>query len=86
VNDASVRPSCAPDIQRPTSVVEYPANRTRLAIAGWGRTIMGDSSSAPQNLQQAEVFLIHHTEPMCSRSLYDIEKQFCAALDRGGKG
>ena len=86
VTDPFVRRTCVPHVQWPGSVVEYPANRTRLAVVGWGDTIMGDSSSAPQILQQAEVFLIHHTEPMCNRSLYDIERQFCAALDEGGKG
>ena len=85
-HDPFVRRTCVPHVQWPASVVEYPANRTRLAVVGWGDTIMGDSSSAPQILQQAEVFLIHHTEPMCNRSLYDIERQFCAALDKGGKG
>jgi secreted trypsin-like serine protease len=86
VNDPLVHRTCVPDIQSPANLVEYPANRTRLAIVGWGDTIMGDGSSAPQNLQQTEVFLIHHTDPICNRSLYDIEKQFCAALYEGGKG
>jgi secreted trypsin-like serine protease len=85
-SDPYVRRTCVPDVKWPTNVVEYPANRTRLAIAGWGHTRMGDSSSSPDKLQQAQVFLIHHTDPNCNRSLYDIEKQFCAALDVGGKG
>ena len=85
-NDRFVRRTCVPDSQSTTSLVEYPANRTRLAVIGWGTTRSGDSDSAPDLLQQAEVFLIHHTDPTCSRSLYDVEKQFCAALDEGGKG
>lgn len=86
VSDPFVRRTCVPETQSPTNLLEYPANRTRLAIVGWGHTSMGDGSSAPQTLQQAEVFLIHHTDPVCSRSLNDIEGQFCAALDEGGKG
>ena len=86
VNDVFVRRTCVPEIQSPANLVEYPANRTRLAIAGWGTTRSGDSDSAPEILQQAEVFLIHHTDPTCNESLYDIEKQFCAGLDKGGKG
>ena len=84
--DPFVRRTCVPHVQWPSSIVEYPANRTRLAVIGWGTTRSGDSSSAPDLLQQAEVFLIHHTDPRCNESLYDIEKQFCAGLDQGGKG
>ena len=85
-NNAFLQRTCVPDIQSPTNLVEYPVNRTRLAVIGWGLTRAGDSSSAPESLQQAEVFLMHHTDPVCSRALYDIEKQFCAALYQGGKG
>ena len=86
IKDSFVRRTCMPNVQWPTSIVEYPANRTRLAVIGWGTTRSGDSSSAAEKLQQAEVFLIHHTDPTCNRSLYDIERQFCAALPGGGKG
>ena len=86
VIDTFIRRTCVPETQSSTNLLEYPANRTRLAIVGWGHTSMGDGSSAPQLLQQAEVFLIHHTDPVCSRALNDIERQFCAALDGGGKG
>ena len=85
-NNLFLQRTCVPDSQPTTSLVEYPANRTRLAVIGWGTTRSGDSSSAPETLQQAEVFLIHHTDPTCNRSLYDIERQFCAALPGGGKG
>lgn len=84
--DDFVRRTCVPESQSPANLVEYPANHTRLAVIGWGRTRQGDSSSSPSNLQQVEVFLIHHTNPICSEALYNIETQFCAGLDDGGKG
>ena len=86
VNNPLVRRTCVPHVQWPTNVVEYPVNRTRLAVIGWGDTRTSTIGSSPENLRQAEVLLIHHTDPICNRSLYDIERQFCAALDEGGKG
>ncbi|CAF4049096.1 unnamed protein product [Rotaria sp. Silwood2] len=78
--------TCVPHVQLPVHVENYPANGTRLATIGWGRTEMGNSTSSPDNLHQVQVFTIDNNDPICNKSLYDTQVQFCAALHEGGKG
>ncbi|CAF2572957.1 unnamed protein product [Rotaria sp. Silwood2] len=77
--------TCIPHVHWPNNIQDYPSTSTRLAAIGWGRTKMNDSVSSPDNLLQVEVFTIDNNDPICNKSLYDAEIQFCAALYEGGK-
>lgn len=78
--------TCIPHVHWPNNIQDYPSTGTRLAAIGWGRTEMNDSASSSDNLLQVEVFTIDNNDPICNKSLYDPEIQFCAALYEGGKG
>jgi hypothetical protein len=36
-------------------------------------------------LQQASVYTLDNNDSICSESIYNAEKQFCAEIQRGGK-
>ncbi|CAF3689343.1 unnamed protein product [Adineta steineri] len=66
-----------------TAGLDYPKADTRLAVIGWGRLLHGGSS--PQVLRQVRVTTIANDDPRCKNSIYDIERQFCAMVEGGGK-
>ena len=78
-------PTCVPHVSAPEKIVQTPPNGTQLVVIGWG-TMLSGSLQLPLKLQQAEVFAIGNTDPICSRSIGDVQLQFCAGLQRGGKG
>ncbi|CAF3322035.1 unnamed protein product, partial [Rotaria sp. Silwood2] len=77
--------TCIPHVHWPNNIQDYPSTGTRLAAIGWGYTKMNDSTTSPDNLLQVEVFTIDNNDPICNKSLYNPEIQFCAALYEGGK-
>ena len=81
----SIYPTCVPHVSAPDRILQTPTNGTQLLVIGWG-TIRSGSLQLPSTLQQAEVFTIGNTDPICSRSIGDAQLQFCAGLHRGGKG
>ena len=78
-------PTCVPHVGALGKILQTPANGTQLLVIGWG-TMQSGSVQLPSKLQQAEVFAIGNTDPICSRSIEDVQLQFCAGLHRGGKG
>ncbi|CAF1109466.1 unnamed protein product [Rotaria sordida] len=76
---------CVPNIQLPTNIESYPSNGTRLAAIGWGNIRHSWLDNSPDNLHQVQVFTIDNSDPICNKSLYDTQVQFCAALYEGGK-
>lgn len=59
-------------------------NDTHLAIVGWGST-QNDNNSMSATLQQASMYTQDTDDSLCSQTIYDAEKQFCARMQRGGK-
>ena len=80
-----IYPTCVPHEGAPEKILQTPSNGTQLLVIGWG-TMRSGSVQLPSKLQQAEVFAIGNTDPICSRSIGDVQLQFCAGLHRGGKG
>ncbi|CAF3035415.1 unnamed protein product [Rotaria sp. Silwood2] len=76
---------CVPKVESPNNVETYPSNGTRLAAIGWGNIKQSWLDNSPDNLHQVQVFTIDNNDPICNKSLYDTQVQFCAALYEGGK-
>ncbi|CAF3883433.1 unnamed protein product, partial [Rotaria sp. Silwood1] len=76
---------CVPKVQWPNNVETYPSNGTRLAAIGWGNIKQDWTNNSPDNLHQVQVFAIDNNDPICNKSLFDTQVQFCAALYEGGK-
>ena len=84
-NNSYIYPTCVPRVSASEKILQTPPNGTQLLVIGWG-TMRSGSLQLPLTLQQAEVFAIGNTDPICSRSIEDVQLQFCAGLHRGGKG
>jgi secreted trypsin-like serine protease len=82
---ALVTQTCIPKVNSPIDISQYPSNRTRLAIIGWGMTRNNESYTSDK-LQQAEIFVIDNKNPTCSNSNIDPNKQFCAGFEHDGAG
>ena len=86
IGDTRIKAStCVPKVNFPTDISQYPSNKTRLAIIGWG-TIRNNQSYMSERLQQAEIFVIDNKDPMCSNVTTDPEKQFCTGFEQGAVG
>ncbi|CAF3533213.1 unnamed protein product [Rotaria socialis] len=76
---------CLPNVQWPNNIETYPSNGTRLATIGWGNIKESFFDNSPDNLHQVQVFTIDNNDPICNKSIFDTQVQFCAALHEGGK-
>ncbi|CAF3960025.1 unnamed protein product [Rotaria sp. Silwood1] len=81
-----IKQTCVPNVTLPTHVQDYPPNGTRLVAIGWGNINSSLYDNSSNNLHQVQIFLIDNTDPICNKSILDIETQFCAALYEDGKG
>ena len=66
-----------------TSGANYPEVDTRLAVIGWGTLASG--SHRPTKLRQVRVKTLANDDRRCKSSIYDVDRQFCAMVDGGGK-
>ncbi|CAF1681663.1 unnamed protein product, partial [Adineta ricciae] len=66
-----------------TNRTDYPALDTRLAVIGWGTLAWGHGR--PKKLRQVRVKAIANDDERCANSIFDIDRQFCAMVDGGGK-
>ncbi|CAF1386664.1 unnamed protein product [Adineta steineri] len=63
--------------------LDYPKEGTRLAVIGWGTLSSG--GPRPTKLRQVRVKTLAHDDWRCINATYDDTRQFCAAVDGGGK-
>jgi trypsin len=63
--------------------LEYPTANTSLAVIGWGRLL--SNGIRPTVLRQVRVKALQNNDSRCLGSVKNIEKQFCAMVDGGGK-
>lgn len=61
----------------------YPAAQTTLAVIGWGKLTSG--GGRPTQLRQVRVKTIENDDWRCANDIFDIDRQFCAMVDGGGK-
>ncbi|CAF1402023.1 unnamed protein product [Adineta steineri] len=61
----------------------FPSPNTNLVAIGWGSTITGGSSS--NVLRQVTVQSVSDQVQKCSNSIHNVDLQFCAAVNGGGK-
>ena len=62
---------------------EFPLPGTRLAVIGWGRLI--ENGPVPDRLQQVRVVTLRNDDWRCSAEAFDLQRQFCAMVDGGGR-
>ncbi len=82
-NDNLAR-TCVPYISSVNESVNYLPDGSHLVIVGWGLT-QNNSNDMSATLQQASVYTLDNNDSICSESIYNAEKQFCAEIQRGGK-
>lgn len=63
--------------------LNYPQVNKQLAVIGWGRLLYG--GIRPQVLRQVRVKVIPNNDRRCLNSIKNVERQFCAMVDGGGK-
>lgn len=78
-----VSQTCVPYINPLNTIINYPSNGSHLIVIGWGSTEY-DNNSMSDTIQQVSVHTIDNNDSICSQSIYDVEKQFCAGIQSGG--
>jgi secreted trypsin-like serine protease len=82
-NDNLAR-TCVPYTSSLNESVNYLSDGSHLIIVGWGST-ENNNNDMSVTLQQASMYTRDNNDSICSQSIYDTEKQFCAEIQRGGK-
>ena len=84
MDDINVAKICLPEVNK-FQQVQYPRIKSSLVAIGWGRTATEDIVS-PEYLRQVTLETIDTSEPKCKEMIKNINSQFCAAVQGGGKG
>ena len=61
----------------------YPMAQTSLAVIGWGKLASG--GNRPTQLRQVRVKTLANDDWRCEGAMFDVDRQFCAMVDGGGK-
>lgn len=72
--------TCLPPQQ---SGANYPVTNRQLAVIGWGTLASGHGR--PTKLRQVRVKTLANDDRRCNHSIFDVDRQFCAMVDGGGK-
>ncbi|CAF1507285.1 unnamed protein product [Adineta ricciae] len=80
--DRNIARICLPPASDLDATVFPQINSTLVAI-GWGHTSM--SGSLSNTLQQVTVNAVGNRESKCRNSIHNVDLQFCAAVNGGGK-
>ncbi|CAF2489271.1 unnamed protein product [Rotaria sp. Silwood2] len=81
-NDLNVAQICLPTVPE-SEQFRYPIVNRLLVAIGWGRNASG--GSLPNSLRQVTVRTIGNKERTCQSIINNVEFQFCAAVNGGGK-
>jgi secreted trypsin-like serine protease len=84
MNDINIAKICLPNVIQ-TQQVRYPILHSSLVAIGWGITTWEDVMS-PMYLRQMTLEVISSTQFKCSNIIKNINLQFCASVNGGGKG
>jgi secreted trypsin-like serine protease len=66
-------------------VLKYLSDNSRLWVLEWNSTGKNVDDITSANLQQTELSLVSHNDPICNGLIYDAEQQFCARFYRTNK-
>lgn len=76
--------TCVPYSSSLNESVNYLPDGSHLVMVGWGST-QHNNSEMSVTLQQASMYTLNSNDSICSQSIYDAEKQFCAEIQTGSK-
>jgi len=83
IDGINIAKICLPHVTK-SQQVRYPKLNSSLVVIGWGITIWNDFTS-PIHLRQVILKTIDATEPKCDKLIRNVQLQFCASVQGGGK-
>jgi hypothetical protein len=81
--NGNVAKICLPSLPK-SEQPHYPVVNRPVVAIGWGRTSFNGNGS--NSLRQVTLKAVKDTESKCKPSIKNVNVQFCAAVDGGGKG